>query len=81
MKHFHLNIGVYKVPYSLIPYLLFLIKSAMRKNKTYERGKQYNLLYNIDAIGRISSGEKGKGTEILGKKIKIKKKKSWEEEL
>ena len=70
MKHFHLNIGVYKVPYSLIPYLLFLIKSAMRKNKTYERGKQYNLLYNIDAIGKNIKWGKGEGDGNFGEENK-----------
>ena len=36
------------------------------------KGKQYYLPYNIEAVGKNIN--RGRGTEVLGKKIKIKKK-------
>ena len=33
------------------------------------KGKQYNFPYFIKLLGRISSGEDGKGTKIMAKKI------------
>ena len=37
------------------------------------KGKQYNLPCNIEALGRILSGEKVHGTEISGKENRDKK--------
>ena len=44
---------------------------AVEKNIMLKKGKQYHPPYNIRLLGRISSGERGKGTEVSGKKIKI----------
>ena len=38
-----------------------------------EKGRQYHLLYNIEAVGKRLSGEKEKGTEISGEKKEILK--------
>ena len=43
------------------------------KCKKREKLKQYTLLYNIQTFGKNIRGEKGKGTEISRKNIKIKK--------
>ena len=60
--------GVYKVPY--------FFKSVGKEYQDgkgiswmWRKGKQYHLSTMI--LGRTASGEKGKGTEISGKKIMI----------
>ena len=45
---------------------------AVRKNITWEQVSNIIFPKILKLFGRISSGEKGKGTEISGKKIKIK---------
>ena len=42
-----------------------------------KRGSNIIFLIKLRLLGRISSWEEGKKTEILGKKIKIKKKWGW----
>ena len=56
--------GMYKVPYPPAP-------PPRGKNiKLWKGGREYIILR---LLGRISSWEEGKGTEIFGKKIKILK--------
>ena len=55
-------------------------KNIMWKKRV--RGSNCHMFYNIKGRkmkGRLSSGEKGKGTKILGKKIKILKNGGGEE--
>ena len=47
---------------------------AVIKNITWERGSNFILSLIFSLFGRISSGEEGKATEIMGHKIKILKK-------
>ena len=45
---------------------------AVEKNKTWLKGKAIffsSIIFRL--LGRITIGEKGNGTDILGKKIKI----------
>ena len=44
---------------------------AVGKNKTWQKAKQYNLPYNIKAVGKIIKWRRSRGTEILGNKINI----------
>ena len=43
---------------------------AVGKNITWKKGKQYHLLYYIEAVRKNIKWGKGKGVKISGKKIK-----------
>ena len=47
---------------------------AVEKNNMEKRARGSNIIFPVilRLLGRISSGEEGKGTEILGMKIEIK---------
>ena len=51
----------------------------MEKNLSGKKGEAKYIICSIIfwLLGSISSGEKGRETEILGKKIKIRKKRGW----
>ena len=69
------SIGVYKVPYSLGEAYQVCWEGA----SSCEEGKGILWLWGriypsiLMLFGRISNGEKEKGTEVLGKKIRFKK--------
>ena len=54
---------------------------AVEKNLTWKKVSGRNFIFPLifRLLGRISSGKEGKTTEIMGKKIKIKKQIGGEE--